>query len=173
MTARSKVKKPSFATRMKNRGRETVSLGRTLKDEPRAFPGQLLRVLKRSFRTVWNARGGGLYACGFVITFIWLEIRTVVAEFAAADGIGAFLSEQLFEILVRVTVQSIQNTVMAFLWPVWVIERFGLFGIAALVVLYFLFPRLIKEPLNRWLFDDGEEVPAAPVVARERTPGEE
>lgn len=141
---------------MKHRGRETVSLGRTLKDEPREFPGQLLRALKRSFHTVWNARGGGLYACGFVITFIWLEIRTVIAEFAEAEGIGAFLSEQLFEMLVRFTVQSIQNTVMAFLWPVWLIERFEFFGIAALAVLYFLFPRLIKEPLNRWLFDDGE-----------------
>lgn len=157
---------------MKNRGRETVSLGRTLKDEPRAFPGQLLRVLKRSFHTVWNARGGGLYACGFVITFIWLEIRTIIAEFAAADGIGAFLSEQLVEILVRVTVQSIQNTVMAFLWPVWVIERFELIGIAALVALYFLFPRLIKEPLNRWLFDEGE-APATPIAAKEQTTGEE
>ncbi len=147
---------------MKNRGRETVSLGRTLKDEPRAFPGQLLRVLKRSFHTVWNARGGGLYACGFVITFIWLEIRTVIAEFAAAEGIGAFLTGQLFEILIRVTVQSIQNTLMAFLWPLWLIERFELIGVAALVVLYFLFPRLIKEPLNRWLFNDGEERNAPP-----------
>ena len=58
--------------------------------------------------------------------------------------------------VMRFTVQSIQNTVMAFLWPVWLIERFELFGIAALVVLYAVFPRLIKEPLNRWLFDDGE-----------------
>ncbi|MEX1265826.1 MAG: hypothetical protein WEA08_02815 [Woeseia sp.] len=173
MAARPKVKKPSFIARMKNRGRETVSLGRTLKDEPRAFPGQLLRVLKRSFHTVWNARGGGLYACGFVITFIWLEIRTVIAEFAAAEGIGTFLTGQLFEILIRVTVQSIQNTVMAFLWPVWVIERFEYFGIAALVVLYFLFPRLIKEPLNRWLFDDGDAPAAAPVVAKKQAPGEE
>ena len=83
-----KPKKPSFSARMKARGQEAASLGRTLKDEPRSFPGELLRLIKKSFRTVWDARGGGLYAVGFIVTFVYLEIRMVVSDIAEGKLLG-------------------------------------------------------------------------------------
>ena len=101
--AHNKVKKPKkpkkkkepFVARMKRRGREAYGLGRTLVKEPRAFPGEFGSLLKRSFRTVWEARGGGFYACGFVGTFIWLELQTIAGEIAGADGGGQGAADAL------------------------------------------------------------------------------
>ena len=53
----------------------TVGLGKTLVNEPKSFPGELWALVKRTLRALWNARGGGLYACGYVVTFAWLEIK--------------------------------------------------------------------------------------------------
>ena len=99
------------------------------------------------------ARGGGYYACGFVVTFLWLEIKTFASEVASMTGVGSFLSEQLLEFFVRFTVQSIENTVGAFLWPVRVIERWPL-GWAVLIAGYVIFRYFIKAKLQRWMFDE-------------------
>lgn len=150
-------KKQSFLAGMESRLRETANLGQVLATEPRAFPGALGRVLKRFVRTVWNARGGGLYACGFVVTFLWLEATTLVGELVSSGSLAAFFSEQLFEFIFRFTIQSLTNTVTAFLWPFLVIQVSPVWGPAALGVLYLLFPRYLKEPLTQWLFHDDEQ----------------
>ncbi len=155
-----KRKKEPFLRRMRNRLRETANLGRLLVTEPRAFPGELGRALKRFVRTLWHARGGGLYACGFVVTFLWLEATTVVDEVTSATSLGAFVSEQLFEFLLRFTIQSLQNTIGAFLWPVYVLQMSPVWGGAILGALYILFPRYIKEPLTQWLFKGDDETDA-------------
>ena len=121
-----RVPKEPFVARMKRHGRETYGLGQTLVQEPRAFPGACGSLIKRSFRTMWQARGGGYYACGFVITFVWLEITTLLDQFTSANGVGSFIGDQLLDILLRFSVQSITNTVQAFVWPVLVIVEFDL-----------------------------------------------
>ena len=153
---------------MKRRGRETYGLGQTLVHEPRAFPGACGGLLKRSFRSMWEARGGGFYACGFVVTFIWLEITTLFSELASATGVGSFLSEQLFEFLFRFSVQSIGNTVQAFIWPALVIGEYELWGIGGLLVAYLLFSQFLKTPMTEWLFADAEVMPpgTAPPTSR-------
>ena len=152
---------------MKHRGQEAAHLGQTLWNEPRSFPREALRTTKRSFRTVWNARGGGLYACGFVIAFAWLEVKTLYNEIASADGIGSFVSDWLLEFLIRFSIQSIENTVHAFLWPIYLVQRFEGWGIAILTILYLTFPRFIKPALTRWLFDDEDEPRADPASTDE------
>lgn len=158
-----KAKKPKepFAAKMKRRGREAYGLGQTLVQEPRAFPGACGGLLKRSCRTMWQARGGGYYACGFVITFLWLEIATLFNEVSSANGVGSFISEQLLEILFRFSVQSITNTVQAFIWPALVIGKFELWGLAGLTLTYVLFSRFLKAPLTTWLFSDADMSDAA------------
>ncbi|MBT8083727.1 MAG: hypothetical protein KJN72_00780 [Woeseia sp.] len=150
-----KPKEP-FVARIKRRGRETYALGNTLVHNPRAFPAQAGGLLKRSFRTMWDARGGGFYACGFVLTFIWLEVSTLVDEISASDGVISFFTEQFFEFLFRFSVQSIGNTVQAFIWPLLIIERLGPVSIIPMLVVYFLFSRLLKDPLSNWLFADSD-----------------
>ena len=154
--AKKKRKKDPFVVRMKKRGREFKSLGQILVNEPRAFPGALLNVIRRSLRTLWDARGGGCYAFGFVLTFIWLEIRMFVDDIFEATSIGNFFSEQLLEMLFRYIGESFQNTIKAFIWPVYVIEASPQWGTGFLIVFYFVFTRLLKAPLEAWLFHDDE-----------------
>ncbi|ANO52355.1 hypothetical protein [Woeseia oceani] len=155
---RKKAKKPKepFVARMKRRGREAYGLGQTLVHEPRAFPGACGGLLKRSFRTMWEARGGGFYACGFVLTFIWLEISTLFSELMSATGVGSFLSDQLLEFLFRFSLQSIGNTVQAFVWPALIIDEYELWGIAGIAISYLLFSQFLKSALTKWLFADAD-----------------
>jgi len=151
-----KKKKPPFLTRMANRGREAIALGKLLADDPRSFPTEVLKLIRRSLRTVWDARGGGLYACGFVVTFVFLEIRMFILEIVTAQSVGSYFSGQVSELLFKYIGQSFQNTISAFMWPVYVIELDAAWGAGILVALYVLFPRFLKEPLERWLFESVE-----------------
>ena len=153
---KNKKKKDSFVVRMKKRGREFKSLGQTLANEPKKFPRALSHFIRRSFRTVWDARGGGLYACGYVLTFIWLEIRMLVDDIRSAESISGFFGEQIFEILFRYLGESLQNMIAAFMWPVFVIQISPPWGLGILVAMFVAFPRWIKQPLEHWLLHDDD-----------------
>lgn len=156
--ATKKKKKDPFIVRMKRRGRELSDLGKVLANEPNAFPGELLRLMRRSFRTVWDARGGGLYACGYVVTFVWLEATMFVGDVLGAESIGALFGEQVFEIFFRFLGDSLENMIQAFMWPVFVIQSYDKWGIGILAVMYLVFNRLLKKPVEQWLFHDDEPV---------------
>ena len=142
---------------MKSRGREAKALGKIIINDPKAFPSALLGVIRRSLRTVWDARGGGLYACGFVITFVFLEIKMFVLDIFTAESVSGFFTEQASELLFKYIGQSLQNTISAFMWPVYVIEIQPPWGLGVLVGMFILFPRFLKIPLERWLFHEAEE----------------
>lgn len=110
--------------------------------------------MRRKFRKIWNARGGGLYAFGYAVTFLWLEAKTIAGDFASSDTLGDFVTGEVIEYLLRFATDTIVNMVHAFIWPVFVIEWYPPWGILALVAAFFAFPRLVKEPLERWLSDD-------------------
>lgn len=152
-----KKKKPPFLARMANRGREAKALGKVLADEPRSFPSELLKLIKRSLRTVWDARGGGLYACGFLITFVFLEIRMFFVDIYEAESVSGYFSSQASELLFKYIGESFANTISAFMWPVYIIELNPVWGAGILAAMFVLFPKFLKEPLERWLFDDAEE----------------
>ena len=156
LRAEKKANKKPFLERMKNRGREFMSLGKVLVNTPRAFPRAFLDLLRRLFRTVWDARGGGLYACGYVLTFIWLEFMMIVDDIIGAESIGNFFGEQIFEIFFRYFGESLRNMISAFMWPVHVIEISPPWGLAGLVVMFVVFTNFLKSPLEQWLFHDDE-----------------
>jgi hypothetical protein len=161
---REKKKNRPFLERMKNRGREAKALGEVLANEPRSFPAALLKLIKRSLRTVWDARGGGLYACGFVVTFVYLEIRMFILDIFAAESVSGFFTEQASELVFKYIGQSLQNTISAFIWPVHVIEIRPPYGVGILAAMYVLFPMFVKKPLEHWLFHDAPESEPADTV---------
>lgn len=108
------------------------------------------------FTKVWKVRGGGLYACGYAITFVALEVTTVVGEFAESDSIGSFLSEQLLEFIFRFASDSILNLVKALMWPVYIVQWQPPFGAIGLGVAYMLFAKYFKKPITDWLFPETE-----------------
>ena len=42
-------------------------------------------------------RGGGLYAVGYIASFLWFEARTLADEIAESSGVGDFLRSQIVE----------------------------------------------------------------------------
>lgn len=152
-----KQKKPSFRERMAEHGRDAKHLGRTLKDEPKAFPREVGGIARRTLRRVWDARGGGLYACGFVVTFVYLETRMLVADIAEAESVGEFFTEQVTEMVFRYAGESIANTVQAFIWPVNVIKLHPTYGVIGLIAGFVLFDRFLKARVEKWLFGDEQK----------------
>ena len=141
---------------MAERGREVQRLGRTLRDEPGSFPDEALGVFRRAIRKVWRARGGGLYACGFLVTFIYLEVTMFFGDIFEAESVSDFFTGQIAEMLFRWFGESIQNTVWAFLWPIPLIQFEPPWGVGIFVALYLLFEKVLKKPIDRWLFQDDD-----------------
>lgn len=160
------AQKPSITERTIAPFREAAALADTLVRRPRRFLPDVIDLVRRAFRRVWKARGGGLYACGFFVTFVVFEIRLLAGDLLEADGVSDFVTGQLFELIIRFSVESMQNTLLAFLWPVYVLEYRPPWGLAGLVAAYLLFPVSLKPVIERWLFadeptviDDKEDLP--------------
>ena len=152
---KDRKKKPGVRARLKERSSEFADLGRTAIHQPRDVPQKVGGMFGKSVRDMYRARGGGFYACGFVISFLLLEARTLADDLFSSSGVGDFISGQLFEWVLRFALDSLGNTIQALIWPVTVIAWSPPFGIAGLAVGYIVFRQYIKEPLGLWLF--GEE----------------
>ncbi len=148
--------KLSCVEKIGNSAKVIGSLSKTLVKEPKAFPRKTAHAVRPWFRKVWKARGGGLYACGFVVTFVYLEMTTLISEIMASTGAVDFFTEQLVELPFRFLSESLKNMVLAFMWPVPIVEYSPPWGIAILVAIYLIFANFIKKPLEQWLFHDDE-----------------
>lgn len=111
-------------------------------------------LLRRWFRKVWESRGGGMYALGFAVTFLYLEIVELFSEDIPQLFSINILSSELVEFVVSFIIDTLLNTLMAFLWPVTLIQWQWPLGIIALVVGFTIFPTVIQQPLERWIFEN-------------------
>ena len=100
------------------------------------------------------------------MTFLWFELTMFVDDVAEANSVGEFVTSQFFEVLLRFTVESMGNTLRAFLWPLYVVQFSPPVGLALLALAFILFPRFVKPSLERWLFDDE---PAAEIENDEKS----
>ena len=98
-----------------------------------------------------------MYAVGYILTFLFFEAKTLVEEISQATGIGDFLSNQLIEFVTRFAIDSLQNMIQAFMWPVYIVELFPPYGAIALGLAFFAFPKYLKKPIEKWLFGDHPE----------------
>ena len=110
------------------------------------------------FRTVWEVRGGGLYACGFAFTFIILEFGSLADDVL---GIGSLFNGQVISFLIDFIIDSVTNTIHALIWPVYVLQWQMPLGAIALGVAFWLFPTYVKPHIEDWLFDGDAEAEAA------------
>ena len=118
---------------------------------------------RRWFRKVWRVRGGGLYACGFALTFIVLEIGALADDVL---GIGAVFRGQAVEFVIDFLMDSLMNTLKSFMWPVYVVQFAPPWGAIGLGLAFWLFPTTLKKPIERWLFQDEPEVADEPGSGR-------
>jgi len=102
-------------------------------------------------RKVWRVRGGGLYACGFAVTFVILELRSL---FDDVLGIGSLFTGQAVEFIVQFFVDSFTNTLRSFAWPLYAVTFAPPWGAIALGIGFAGFATWLKRPIERWLFPE-------------------
>ena len=113
---------------------------------------------------MWKVRGGGLYACGFAVTFIILEVGSLADD---VTGIGALFNGGAISFLIGFIIDSFMNTFYALIWPVYIVQWAPPWGAIALGVAYWLFPTYAKPHIEGWLFDGESENAEEPESARE------
>jgi hypothetical protein len=109
--------------------------------EPRSVPLQM----RDAFLRLWRTRGGGFYGLGYVIAFIVLEIQAYVANLqsAATDVVGAAVQEVL-QFVFRFAAQSMLNGLLAFGWPIFVVDKLGGWGLALIAAIWWPFDRYAR-----------------------------
>ena len=151
---KTKKEKKSFSQKLAARFQEFKELGSILVSQPREFPAALLKILKRTVRNIWDLRGGGLYACGFAISWLYLEATMLIEDIIGFADLGNALGEQLIRFVFRFTFESLANTIYAFMWPAFVAQYYPPWGAIALGAAFVIFPITLKKPLQEWLFRD-------------------
>ena len=96
--------------------------------------GTVRGAIARRAADVWETSLGSFWGVMSFVRFVQLEVTTLVGEYTAAGGLGDFLRGEFWEVLLGFSLQSIQNTIAAAIWPVNLILDYQLWGIAALVV---------------------------------------
>ncbi len=105
------------------------------------------------FRKVWAVRGGGFYACGFAVTFVYLELGSIADDIA---DIGNLFNGQIFNFLLNLVVDSFKNTLAAFMWPVRIVSFAPPWGAIGLGLAFALFSKYVQGAIERWLDDENQ-----------------
>ena len=113
-------------------------------------------MLRAALVRLWQARGGGFYGLGYVVTFIVLEVKLFTGEFLGSESFIRFVTSEILEYVFRFGVLSLVNGVLALIWPVFVLSWLGAWGFAVLAVGYFAFERLGRPVVERWFPEIGE-----------------
>ena len=136
----------------KTRENRNRSISQLIGDGARVLPEKSHGWFRDWFRKVWKVRGGGLYACGFAVSFIIFEVGSLGDDLAE---IGRLFNGQAFNFVIQFVIDSFKNTFKALMWPVYVVSLASPWGAIALGVAFVVFTKFLKTPISRWLFPDG------------------
>ena len=150
----------SLGRRVGENVRAAGALGYDAVTRPGGLPGKAHGWFRSWFRKVWEVRGGGLYAVGFAVAFLFFEIREAVAEdIPQLFAMNHVLSSELIGFAIQFIIDTLINFVRALLWPMYVVMLWPPAGAVALAAAFMLFPRFLKKPIERWLFPDADGKP--------------
>ncbi|MEM7221171.1 MAG: hypothetical protein AAF515_22620 [Pseudomonadota bacterium] len=113
--------------------------------EPRALPG----MLRSALISVWGARGGGLFGLGYAVTFVVLEIRTLIGNAAELVGSGQGVMAEMLSYLLRLGYESLLNMLFAFIWPALAVQWGGSAMFWALVLAFIVFEWGVRPLVER------------------------
>ena len=137
-------------------------LGDDLVHRPAVIPGKAHGWFRRWFAKVWRMRGGGLYACGYAVTFLVLEVRSLTGDVFESDGVVDFFTSQIVEFMFRFLSESFINMIQAFMWPLYLIQFRPPWGIIGLGLAFAMFDVVLKKRIERWLGADWDADPEPP-----------
>ncbi len=85
---KSSETKPKLGRRVGERLRNIGEAGRESVKNPQSIPGRTGSWFKRWLGELWKVRGGGLYAVGYIVCFIYFEIQTALSEITTSSSVG-------------------------------------------------------------------------------------
>ncbi len=115
-------------------------------------------AFRRWCQRVWRSRGGGMYAVGFMVAFLYFEFVDIVFDDVPKIFTTSWLSSEAIEFGIDFIVDTFTNIFRAFMWPVYVIQWQTPVGVFALAAMFYLFPRVVQKPIEHWMFE-GEGAP--------------
>ncbi|HMB73890.1 MAG TPA: hypothetical protein VKQ06_09985 [Gammaproteobacteria bacterium] len=118
--------------------------------EIRREPRTLLSLSRSWLARLWQAKGGGFYGLGYVVTFVWLEFRSLTGEIAQSTDVGSFLAGQVFGYLIRFSLESFLNVAVALVWPVLLLQSLGVWAIPLLAAGFVGFERAARPHAEAW-----------------------
>ncbi len=131
-------------------------------NRPRELPRHAEGMLRRWFKNVWAVRGGGLYAVGFAVTFLYLEIFEILTDDLPALFTINILSSEIFELILSFIVDTFMNFLTALIWPAFVVTFAAPWGAIGLGIAFVAFNQFLKAPVERWLESDEPAAPERP-----------
>jgi hypothetical protein len=112
---------------------------------------RVLEALRQRLLRLWQAKGGGFYGFGFIVTFAILETRAATGEFAGSDSLSSYIVMQALAFVIRFSLQSFVNGLVAAIWPVYLMFKIGWWALAVLVVGQGIFATTVRPLVERWL----------------------
>ena len=117
---------------------------RRIASEVYAEPRSIGRLFRDGFVTLWVAHGAGFYGLGWIAAFLVLEADMFTGDIVQSEGVGDFISNQLLEYVLRIGLLSFLNSLLAAIWPVYVLQWLSGYGIVVLVAGYYGFEKLLR-----------------------------
>lgn len=114
-------------------------------------PRSIGSMMRKGLIDLWRARGGGAYGFGYMVTFVVLEVRGGIAQFAETLTEGTTLLAMVIEVVARFGLETLLNMIFALIWPVWLIQYFGGYGVALVAVWFLLFEKLLRPLIESWV----------------------
>ncbi len=115
-----------------------------------ANPREITALVREHTLSIWSSKGGGFYGLGYVVAFVCLEIRMFFDEIVGSDDIAVALGEQAVGLVFRFAIDSFVNGLLAFLWPVLLLDYTGVWGIALLGAVWLAYSRLLSPRFAAW-----------------------
>jgi hypothetical protein len=144
MPRRRKPKQRQKPHWLRRRIDKSVGTVRTVVAEPRSISTMLHDGLLK----IWRTRGGGFYGLGYVVCFVVLEVRAFIGNFEGDGDAMTMVLQEVAGFVFRFTAQSFLNTLLAFLWPAFVIEYLEGWGILLIGGGWVVFDRWMKPQIN-------------------------
>lgn len=111
------------------------------------------KAFRKWSRKVWESRGGGAYALGFIVMFLYLEIKDILFDDIPTLMNMNVFSSDIVSFAISFIIDTMLNTLYALIWPVWLLQWNGIVGVILLVAIYALYPKFIQQPVEHWLFE--------------------
>ena len=85
-----------------------------------------------------------MYGLGYVITFVANEVPRVISSFSEIIESAESVLGAVLEWLLRFGADTFESMLYAFIWPVFVLQSLGGWGIALLVGAFIVFEKLLR-----------------------------